>query len=66
MCRRMTCSQCGKPTFAGCGAHVEQVLGDVPKGERCQCRETAKPAHGQGGKAAGSSKGWLGKVLGQR
>jgi hypothetical protein len=39
MCRRVTCSSCGKPTFAGCGAHVEQVLGDVPKDQRCQCRE---------------------------
>lgn len=39
MCRRVTCNHCGKPTFAGCGAHVEQVLGDVPKSERCRCRE---------------------------
>lgn len=39
MCRRVTCEKCGKPTFAGCGAHIEQVLGDVPKGERCKCRE---------------------------
>jgi hypothetical protein len=46
--------------------HIEQVLGDVPKGERCQCRETPKPAHERGGKAPGSSKGWLGKLFGQR
>jgi hypothetical protein len=39
MCRRITCSTCGKPTFAGCGAHVEQVLGDVPPDQRCRCRE---------------------------
>jgi hypothetical protein len=39
MCRRVECSHCGKPTFAGCGQHVEQVLGDVPKNERCDCRE---------------------------
>ena len=39
MCRRVTCSKCNKPTFAGCGAHVEQVLGDVPKTQRCTCRE---------------------------
>lgn len=42
MCQRVTCSQCGKPTFAGCGAHVEQVLGDVPKEKRCRCREEAQ------------------------
>ena len=39
MCRRVECRKCGRPTFAGCGAHVEQVLGDVPRAERCRCRE---------------------------
>lgn len=39
MCRRVTCSSCGKPTYAGCGMHVEQVLGDVPSEQRCRCRE---------------------------
>lgn len=44
MCRRINCTKCGRPTFAGCGAHVEQVLADVPASERCRCREatTAK------------------------
>lgn len=37
MCRRVTCPKCGKPTFAGCGQHVEQVLGDVPVAQRCSC-----------------------------
>jgi hypothetical protein len=46
MCRRATCSKCGKPTFEGCGAHIEQVLGDVPKDERCRCREEARAASG--------------------
>ncbi|MEN9799467.1 MAG: hypothetical protein RL653_3164 [Pseudomonadota bacterium] len=41
MCRRVTCSKCSKPTFAGCGQHVEQVLGDVPKADRCRCHEKA-------------------------
>ncbi len=40
MCRRVDCSKCGRPTFAGCGAHVEQVLGNVPPADRCRCRET--------------------------
>jgi hypothetical protein len=35
MCQRITCRQCGKPTFAGCGRHVESVLGDVPPAKRC-------------------------------
>lgn len=29
MCRRINCATCGRPSFAGCGAHVEQVLADV-------------------------------------
>jgi hypothetical protein len=41
MCRRITCPTCGKPSYAGCGLHIEQVLGDVPKDERCKCRESA-------------------------
>lgn len=37
MCRRVTCRTCGRPTWAGCGRHVEQVLADVPASERCAC-----------------------------
>ena len=50
MCRRIQCETCGKPSFAGCGMHVEQVLADVPKAERCRCAEgraTAKPGEAQ-------------------
>ena len=42
MCRRVECSQCKKPTYAGCGMHIEQVLGDVARADRCSCRENAK------------------------
>ena len=42
MCRRVSCRDCGKPTFRGCGDHVEEVLGDVPPPERCRCREQAR------------------------
>jgi len=42
MCRRTTCDTCHKPTFAGCGMHVEAVLGDVPKSDRCTCRDKAQ------------------------
>jgi hypothetical protein len=38
MCMRTTCPTCKKPTYSGCGAHIEEVLGDVPKEKRCQCR----------------------------
>jgi hypothetical protein len=37
MCQRVKCDRCGKPSWVGCGAHVEQVLGNVPLEKRCQC-----------------------------
>jgi hypothetical protein len=48
MCRRIQCSSCGKPTYAGCGMHVEQVLGDVPKEDRCRCREESRKGRPEG------------------
>jgi hypothetical protein len=44
MCRRITCPRCEKPSFAGCGAHVEQVLRDVPKSQRCKCTAAERAA----------------------
>lgn len=44
MCRRVECADCKKPSYAGCGMHVEQVLGDVPRNERCACRDKPKKA----------------------
>lgn len=37
MCRRVTCRACSKPTYAGCGQHVDQVLAGVPAKARCSC-----------------------------
>ncbi|MEO7093640.1 MAG: hypothetical protein ABI175_10345 [Polyangiales bacterium] len=37
MCRAITCSKCKKPSWAGCGAHVEMVLAHVPPADRCSC-----------------------------
>lgn len=48
MCRRIRCSKCGKPSFAGCGMHVEQVLHDVPPEKRCRCREEKAEASPSG------------------
>lgn len=42
MCRAVTCKQCGKTTWAGCGQHVEQVMADVPRRDRCEGHE-ARP-----------------------
>lgn len=47
MCHRLRCRQCGKPTWAGCGAHIEQALAGVPRDARCQ-------GHNTGGKEAGA------------
>lgn len=62
MCRRVTCKKCGRPTFAGCGAHVEQVLGDVPRSERCQCREL-RAASAPSSTSPGGS--WLSRLFGK-
>jgi hypothetical protein len=37
MCQRKLCEQCQKPTYSGCGKHVEQVLRAVPVEDRCHC-----------------------------
>jgi hypothetical protein len=39
MCHKIRCSRCGKPSWAGCGAHVEHALAGIPREERCGCRE---------------------------
>jgi hypothetical protein len=62
MCRRVTCPRCGKPTFAGCGQHIEQVLGDVPRAQRCHCNEQRRtePARGTASGGGGFWKRLLG------
>lgn len=48
MCRPITCKKCNKASWAGCGAHVEQVLGHVAKADRCACRDTDTPSEPSG------------------
>jgi hypothetical protein len=62
MCQRITCSKCGRPSFAGCGMHIESVLRDVPKDQRCKCREQAASTSSQQGS---TSSGLLGKLFGR-
>ncbi len=64
MCRRVTCESCGKPTYAGCGAHIEQVLGDVAPKERCQCREEKAAAAPPKSTEGGFWKSLLGRTAG--
>lgn len=61
MCRTVTCPKCNRPTFAGCGMHVEQVLGHVPQAERCQCGSKSKeaPSSQDANKAQKKRIGWL-------
>jgi hypothetical protein len=60
MCQRVDCPTCGKPTFVGCGMHVEQVLGDVPRDRRCQGHAAAdqkpKPAEAPRGRPDGDKR----------
>lgn len=58
MCRAVTCSTCGKTTWAGCGRHVEQVMAKVPERERCpgHPRQERSPAGGRIGRLLGRSR----------
>ena len=35
MCSLVTCKVCNKPTWAGCGEHIEYALADVAIADRC-------------------------------
>ncbi|MBB4137810.1 hypothetical protein BKA16_004362 [Gordonia humi] len=37
MCYPVTCTTCGKITWDGCGAHVDEVMTPVPQEQRCTC-----------------------------
>ena len=37
MCAPVTCDNCGKVTWAGCGQHIEEALAGVPADQRCSC-----------------------------
>lgn len=37
MCSKITCERCGKPTWQGCGEHIEAALFDVAVEDRCTC-----------------------------
>ena len=63
MCRRVDCPKCGRPTFAGCGLHVEQVLGDVPPEARCRCGE--EDAKREDKPAAPEPRSWLRTLMGK-
>ena len=49
MCHRTTCRTCNKPTWAGCGNHIEMALAGVPESQRCNCTAAQKASQPQGG-----------------
>lgn len=46
MCRAVRCATCGKTTWAGCGKHVDQVMGGVPAADRCRGHDDEAKAPG--------------------
>ncbi len=38
MCHKITCDVCGKPTWEGCGEHIEHALEGVAIADRCHCK----------------------------
>jgi len=60
MCHRVQCKRCGKPTWAGCGRHIEQALAGVPREKRCTCpppESLFKRLFGRGGGESGGATG---------
>jgi hypothetical protein len=45
MCSKVICKSCKKPTWSGCGEHVEEALAGIPISERCagHPKEQTKP-----------------------
>lgn len=60
MCRAVSCSVCGKTTWAGCGAHVDQVMASVPMSERCKGHQRQAPVPKEPSETNG-----LGRLLGK-
>ncbi|OQS04745.1 hypothetical protein THRCLA_20806 [Thraustotheca clavata] len=42
MCSRTTCGVCQKPTWTGCGMHIESALRGVAEEDRCPEYKTGK------------------------
>ena len=42
MCRKVECTGCKKPTWAGCGMHIESALMGIAVDARCPGWETGK------------------------
>ncbi len=58
MCRAVKCRKCQKTSWAGCGQHVDQVMTNVPRADRCSCDRNAP-------KQPGESTSWLARLFGR-
>ena len=38
---KIICDRCGKPTWKGCGQHIDQALKDVPVDKQCKCAKNS-------------------------
>ena len=62
MCSKVTCKNCAKATWQGCGMHIEQALAGVAEADRCKvyktrfgvCTDGAQAAPAAGAKNDGS------------
>lgn len=54
MCHEIACATCSKPTWEGCGEHIEDALKRVPLNERCTCLRP-NPSDAQGQKPNGAT-----------
>ncbi|WP_067782846.1 hypothetical protein [Actinomyces vulturis] len=60
MCRAVTCRQCKKTTWAGCGRHVDAVMKNVPRDQRCTCSTDASQSDN-----SQSSGGFFARLFGR-
>ena len=35
LCDQVTCRKCNKPTWSGCGEHIEEALAGIAIADRC-------------------------------
>ena len=52
MCHKLPCPKCFKPTWIGCGRHIDQALSDVPVPDRCACKAKTQEEHDSSGAGA--------------
>ena len=50
MCYQQTCAACGKPSWGGCGQHIDSALSGVPVDQRCHCKAATQAEHDAGKK----------------